>query len=98
MSLVTVMPSGKTFEAPEGSTLLAAIVALDPGFITKCGGNAKCGKCHISVVEGRKGLSKVGKEENELLDTTPGMGSKSRFACQVKILGTENVTVAYVLD
>ena len=44
MSLVTVMPSGKTFEAPEGTTLLAAIEAMDPTFVTKCGGNAKCGK------------------------------------------------------
>jgi len=96
MSLVTVMPSGKTFEAPEGTTLLAAIEAMDPTFVTKCGGNAKCGKCHISVLEGRKGLSKIAKEENELLDTTVGVGSKSRFACQVKILGTENVKIEYV--
>jgi 2Fe-2S ferredoxin len=96
MSLVTVMPSGKTFEAAEGMTLLAVILATDPDFVHKCGGNAKCGSCHISLVEGRKGVSKIGKEENELLDTTVGVGSKSRFACQAKVLGTENIKIEYV--
>jgi 2Fe-2S ferredoxin len=96
MSLVTVMPSGKTFEAAEGMTLLAVILETDPNFVHKCGGNAKCGSCHISLLEGRKGVSKIGKEENELLDTTVGVGSKSRFACQAKVLGTENIKIEYV--
>ena len=95
MSLVTVMPSGKTFEAPEGMTLLAAILETDPNFVHKCGGNAKCGSCHVSVLEGRKGISKVAREENEILDTIVGVGSKSRIACQSKVLGTENITVEY---
>jgi ferredoxin, 2Fe-2S len=45
------------------------------------------------VQEGRKGVSKVTKEENEKLDTIVGVGSKSRLACQVKVLGTENIKV-----
>jgi 2Fe-2S ferredoxin len=58
-----------------------------------CGGNAKCGTCHLFVQEGRKGVSKVTKEENERLDTIVGVGSKSRLACQAKVLGTENIKV-----
>jgi 2Fe-2S ferredoxin len=45
------------------------------------------------VQEGRKGISKIAREENERLDTIVGIGSKSRLACQAKILGTENVTI-----
>ena len=32
-------------------------------------------------------------EENAKLDTIVGIGSKSRLACQMTILGTEPVTV-----
>src|SRR6266540_143008 len=93
MSLITIMPAGKTYEAAEGMTLLAAILAADEGISHKCEGNASCGTCHIFVQEGRKGVSKVAREENEKLDTIVGVGSKSRLACQAKVLGTENITI-----
>jgi 2Fe-2S ferredoxin len=93
MSLITIKPSGKTIEAGEGMTLLAALLAVEEVVGHKCDGNASCGTCHIFVQEGRKGLSKVAREENEKLDTIVGVGSKSRLACQAKVLGTENITV-----
>ena len=93
MSIVTIMPSGKTVEVAEGMTLLAAILGADVALTHKCEGNASCGTCHIFVQEGRKGLSKVAREENEKLDTIVGVGSKSRLACQAKVLGTENIKV-----
>jgi 2Fe-2S ferredoxin len=93
MSLITLTPSGKTIEAAEGMSILAAILEADPTFPHKCDGNAKCGSCHIFLVEGRKGVSKISREENAKLDELVGVGSKSRLACQAKILGTENITV-----
>ncbi len=93
MSTVTVLPSGKTIEVGEGTTLLAALLGAEIAILHKCEGQAKCGSCHIFVQEGRKGLSKVAREENEKLDTIVGVGSKSRLACQAKVLGTENVTI-----
>jgi len=93
MSLLTIMPSGKTIDVTEGTTLLAAILAAEETLSHKCEGNADCGTCHIFVHEGRKGLSKVAREENEKLDTIVGVGSKSRLACQAKVLGTENIKV-----
>jgi len=93
MSLITIMPSGKTIEAVEGTTLLAAILAAEVVLSHKCEGNASCGTCHIFVHEGRKGVSKVAREENEKLDSIVGVGSKSRLACQAKVLGTENIKV-----
>jgi ferredoxin, 2Fe-2S len=89
MSILTIMPSGKTIEVAEGVTLLAAILGADVALTHKCDGNA----CHIFVHEGRKGLSKVAREENEKLDTIVGVGSKSRLACQAKVLGTENIKI-----
>jgi ferredoxin, 2Fe-2S len=93
MSMLTIMPSGKTVEVNEGMTLLAAILGADVGINHTCEGNANCGTCHIFVQEGRKGLSKIAREENERLDAIVGVGSKSRLACQAKVLGTENIKI-----
>ncbi|MBC7103326.1 MAG: 2Fe-2S iron-sulfur cluster binding domain-containing protein [Parvibaculum sp.] len=93
MSMITIMPSGKTFEAAEGMSLLAAILAADEAMNHKCNGNASCGTCHVFVHEGRKGLSRIAREENEKLDMIVGVGSKSRLACQAKVLGTEDIKV-----
>ena len=93
MTTLTVLPSGKSFDVAEGTTLLAALLGAEIAIPHKCDGQAKCGSCHIYVQEGRKGISKIAREENERLDTIVGIGSKSRLACQAKVLGTENVTI-----
>ncbi|TWB21813.1 2Fe-2S ferredoxin [Nitrospirillum amazonense] len=93
MSLLTILPSGKTIDAAEGMTLLAAILAADETLTHKCDGKASCGTCHVFVQEGRKGLSRIAPEENERLDAMVGVGSKSRLACQAKVLGTEPIKV-----
>jgi 2Fe-2S ferredoxin len=93
MATVTIMPSGRSIDATEGSTLLAAILGAGEPLTHKCEGNANCGTCHIFVHEGRKGLSKITRQENEKLDSIVGVGSKSRLACQATLLGTENITI-----
>lgn len=93
MSTLTILPSGKTVEVAEGTTLLAAILAAEELLSHNCEGNAECGTCHIFIQEGRKGLSKIAREENEKLDSIVGVGSKSRLACQAKVLGTENIKI-----
>lgn len=93
MATVTLMPSGKTVDAAEGATLLEIILSSGEPITHKCEGKAECGSCHIFVQEGRKGLSKIAREENEKLDTIVGVGSKSRLACQAKVLGAENIKV-----
>jgi len=92
MPIVTLKPSGKTVEAAEGSTILEAIIASGEKFAHKCGGEAKCGACHVYVPEGRKTLTKIQRLENEKLDTIVGVATPSRLACQARI-GTENITV-----
>jgi len=93
MSLITVKPSGKTVEASEGASLLSIIRSVDGDFAGKCVDDSCTGSCHIYVQDGRKGLSKTAREENEKLDAIVGVGSKSRLACFVTVLGTEDVTV-----
>lgn len=93
MATLTVMPMDKTIEVAEGMTILAALLGAGIAINHKCEGKASCGSCHIFVQEGRKGVSKIAREENEKLDTIVGIGSKSRLACQTKVLGTENIKI-----
>lgn len=92
MPVLTIQPSGKTIQAAAGSSILSALLAGGEIIAHKCDGKAECGSCHIFVQEGRKGLSKTQRVENEKLDTLVGVGSKSRLACQA-MLGDEDVTV-----
>lgn len=93
MPVLTIMPTGKQIDAAEGSSILEALLAAgEPDIAHKCDGQAKCGSCHIFVLEGRKGLSKIQRLENEILDTIVGVGSKSRLACQTR-LGTTDATI-----
>jgi 2Fe-2S ferredoxin len=93
MTTLTVMPTEISLEVSEGTSLLAALLGAEIAIPHKCEGQAKCGSCHIFVHEGRKGLSKVAREENEKLDGIVGVSSKSRLACQAKVLGTENIKI-----
>lgn len=93
MAILTVLPEGKTIEVSAGTTLLAALLGEEVAVPHKCEGQAQCGSCHIFVHEGRKGLSKIARAENDKLDTIVGVGSKSRLACQATVLGTEDVKI-----
>jgi 2Fe-2S ferredoxin len=92
MPNMTILPINKTVPAAEGGTILQAMLAAGIEVPGKCGGEAKCGGCHIFVVDGRKGLSRAQRLEDERLDSLIGVGSRSRLACQV-IVGTENFTI-----
>jgi 2Fe-2S ferredoxin len=93
MTTLTIMPANVSVEVAAGTNLLQAILDAGQALVTKCGGKASCGGCHIFLTGGRKGISKMTPEENAKLDTIVGIGSKSRLACQMTILGTEPVTV-----
>lgn len=93
MSTITIQPSGKTFEAEVGKTLLEVILAAGDELKHECDGNAECGSCHIFVQSGRKSVSRVGPVENQKLDAMVGVGSKSRLACQARVIGEEDITV-----
>ncbi|MEJ1964581.1 MAG: 2Fe-2S iron-sulfur cluster-binding protein [Gammaproteobacteria bacterium] len=92
MPTMTIRPLNQSVAANQGATILQALMAAGVDMPHKCGGKAECGTCHIFVHEGRKGLSKVQRLENEKLDSIVGVGSKSRLACQV-VIGTEDFAI-----
>jgi 2Fe-2S ferredoxin len=92
MPLLTIQPAGKTIQAAAGATILDALLAAGEPIPHKCNGKAECGACHLFVQAGRKSLSRPSRAENEKLDALPGVGAKSRLACQAQ-LGEEDVAV-----
>lgn len=92
MTTLTILPANTRFETSPGVTLFAALKAAGAAIMSKCDGKGQCGACHVFIHEGRKGVSKIQRAENEKLDTMVGVGSKSRLACQV-VLGEDPVTV-----
>ena len=97
MTTITIMPVGKTVEAAEGTNLLAAIRSADASFMPEFDAAKKdASPWHLFVQEGRKGISKTTKEENEKLDAIVGVGSKSRLAWQATVLGTEYIKVDFL--
>jgi 2Fe-2S ferredoxin len=93
MPTITIKPTGQTQEAAEGSKLIDALHAA--GIPMECTCNApkpKFDACHIFLLEGKKGLAKMSAAEADHLDRMIGVGSKSRFACEV-VLGTEPLTI-----
>ncbi|MGY6217707.1 2Fe-2S iron-sulfur cluster-binding protein [Methylolobus aquaticus] len=93
MATVTIMPSGKTIEAEVGKTLLETVIAAGEKLKHECDGNSECGSCHLFVQAGRKSVSRIQPIENQKLDTMVGIGSKSRLACQARIIGDEDITI-----
>jgi len=95
MSTVTlkVLPFDKSIEVAEGTNLLDALIQVAPVLAEKQKADKDGSASHVFIQEGRKGLSKTTREENELLDAIVGVGSKSRLAALATVLGTENITV-----
>lgn len=91
---MTVLPSGKSYEVASGTTLLKALQSVGEAIVCKCG-EGKCESCHVSVLVGRKSLSKIQRLENDKIDGLVGISSNSRLACQA-VLGVEPVTVELI--
>ena len=92
---VTVMPSGKTVEMISGASLLEALSQASDKVAFRCGGRPLCGACHVIVLQGGRGLSKVRREERERLAQINGTDALSRLSCQA-LLGVHEVTVELV--
>ena len=91
MPTVTVRPSGITFDAAPGQTVMAA--ALDAGlrWPTVCGGQGDCLVCHIEVLDGPQHLSVPTDAEAQavrgLSGDRGGRGEQVRLACQAGVNG-----------
>lgn len=94
--LILFMPSGKRGRFPIGTPVLDAARELGVYVESVCGGRATCGRCQVSVQEGRFAkhgitssndhISPVGPKE-ERYDRVRGLPDARRLSCSALILG-----------
>ncbi|OHV76624.1 ASKHA domain-containing protein [Rhizobium sp. LCM 4573] len=94
--LVLFMPSGKRGRFAVGTPVLEAARQLGVYVESVCGGRATCGRCQVSVQEGRFAkhgiksandhLSPIGPKE-ERYDRVRGLPEGRRLSCSAQILG-----------
>jgi len=87
MPRVTFSQVNKTFEAPEGFSILEVALNNDLDLEHNCGGNCACSTCHVVVQEGYGNLSPKTEEEQDMLNEAEGLTQTSRLSCQSKIYG-----------
>ena len=91
MPIVTVKPSGITFPAAQGQTVMAAALAAGLRWPTVCGGNGDCLVCHVTVLAGVEHLVEPSAAEaqavHNLKGDRGGRGEHVRLACQAGVLG-----------
>ena len=100
--LVVFEPFGRKGSVEEGKTLLEAARELGASLDGVCGGQGKCSKCRVEVLEGNNEkyhlnsemghLSPIGETERKLLAKMSGQAeNKVRLACLAHVQGDVGV-------
>lgn len=79
-------------DGQKGSILEIALghdVAIDHA----CGGVCACSTCHVIVREGFDSLGAATDDEEDMLDSAPGITRQSRLACQAVANGSKDLVV-----
>lgn len=100
---VTFLPEGKTVEvdpadlpySDDGLPGSILDIALQNGIDLDhaCGGVCACSTCHVIVREGFETLPDASEDEEDMLDTAPGLELTSRLGCQAVPSGKADVVV-----
>jgi len=95
-ALVVFTPSGRRGRFPRGTPLLDAAKSLGVDIDSVCGGRAICGRCQVTVGEGRYAkhaiesakdhVSGVGKAEARYAERR-GLAADRRLSCQTLVMG-----------
>ncbi|NIK77575.1 uncharacterized 2Fe-2S/4Fe-4S cluster protein (DUF4445 family) [Paenibacillus castaneae] len=87
---VTFWPSGRTVKVKPGTTLLDAARRANLPISTRCGGNAACFMCKVSVRPGSE-LQPISDIEHRKLSGLEG--DLTRLACQARVAGKVHVDI-----
>lgn len=74
-------------------SILDIAVRNDVDIDHSCGGVCACSTCHVIVREGLDSCNEATEDEEDMLDTAPGLQAQSRLACQCVPDGTKNLIV-----
>ena len=84
--------TGRTVDVDKGSSILEAALRYDVPLYHTCGGNCSCSTCRVLVIKGAENLSKMEKNEAEVLDSFD-LKAPHRLGCQSLLVGGGTVVV-----
>lgn len=100
---ITFMPMNRVVEVDpdelpysrEGfpGSILEIAVGHDIDIDHACGGVCACSTCHVIVREGFESCQTATEDEEDMLDTAPGIEITSRLGCQAVPDGSANLVV-----
>ncbi len=100
---VTFEPMGKTVEvdpaalpySDDGLPGSVLDIALGHGIDIDhaCGGVCACSTCHVILDKGAESCQEADEDEEDMIDTAPGVELKSRLACQTVPNGEQDLVV-----
>ncbi len=85
-------PTGKTIEAPRGTSVCEALLDNGVAIEHACDMSCACTTCHVIVREGFRSLNEMEEDEEDLLDKAWGLEPDSRLSCQA-IVADRDLTV-----
>ena len=74
-------------------SILDIALANDVGIDHACGGVCACSTCHVILREGFDSCQEASEDEEDMLDTAPGLELTSRLGCQAVPDGSSDVVV-----
>ncbi|OGL14843.1 MAG: hypothetical protein A3K12_04440 [Candidatus Rokubacteria bacterium RIFCSPLOWO2_12_FULL_71_19] len=92
---LTLLPEGRTLQAPHGATILASAQAAGVDITATCGGRGRCTSCRVKFVSGAVPPPTV-MDELQLGDALVREGY--RLSCQCRVMEPVAVLVAPPLD
>ena len=93
MARVTFLPSGRTVECADGTSLFDAGGGAAVGIETACVGKGTCGLCRVKVVSGAEFLSPYSDEEEKHLGNLYHL-TRIRLSCRTRASGDVVVELA----
>jgi 2Fe-2S ferredoxin len=99
MARIRIIDRQDPIDIPQGCSLLVGLQKASHPISTSCGGQAICGLCRITVLEGKHLLSPVNAEEVKHLGNVAKVVN-IRLACQAIVLeeGDATIDVPPVVD
>ena len=74
-------------------SILDIALAHDIDLDHACGGVCACSTCHVMVRKGIESCQEASEDEEDMLDTAPGLELTSRLGCQAVPNGSSDVVV-----
>ena len=88
-----ICPAGDVVPAVIGKSIVENLLASNIEISHSCQMQCACTTCHVYVMEGGASVSRMGAEENKLLNQTQDRQSWSRLGCQAVYEGGGDLVV-----